>query len=42
MTEVETSSSHAAAGEEPFDAPARLDPAAAEIDALIVNLDGYE
>jgi len=30
------------AEEEPFDAPVRRDPAAAAIDALVVNLDGYE
>lgn len=31
-----------AAGEEPFDAPVRGAPELADIDALIVNLDGYE
>lgn len=31
-----------ASGEEPFDAPVRSAPEGEEIDALIVNLDGYE
>ena len=42
MTEEAMMASKAAGGDEPFDAPVRGPAEAADIDALIVNLDGYE